>query len=641
MKQPRKRAYPEFVTGESRDETVARVAAAWLAATQALGHALTSREMTAHWATYGEGQRPPRLSDVLPAVLHRGLLLKASSPTRLGHCRYVHRDAPLVSGKGPTDAIAPDDILAALGQAVQRHGRCVSCMEVVEELKALGYDPRAKWVQERTYSVLWNFTRPRVQRGGGDTSERRTQPGLVTILRTDADYWGETGPIKVWWRLTAEPAPRPPAELELSDKTAAARILNATRRAIGRPPTLLEASLNALRHRLANPSDPVVGRFDETRLRYAVQMARWRAWSGRRRPSEAFDAIRTPYHEGRSRPAHYALPPVSDVEYRHVVAVGALAAVRPSREVRLLDAMAEQPGTEGPAFQRLLTLRRALLRQLLLEHVPAAEWLVVAPRIHAECDLLTEWVRTVREHSALTRLQRRARHLIAERTEDLQACTAFLGLAEPIDADAVQTLVQTAARVGGAGLLPASDATELVAMIARMRRTEEPIAQKVLLRVRRFATPGIRRIERKADLGKLRPAFALDRVEAFLSAADNLALPTACAILGGVHTVLGTTLRDTGVLRTLFAQMPRNVTWARQAAIAGLGVLGEVPEPATWCGDPALHEAGVLGTVLAAPGTAAGRLRALLREHPGGALRRVVHHALMQVDAGEWLAAVD
>jgi hypothetical protein len=87
-------------------------------------------------------------------------------------------------------------------------------------------------------------------------------------------------------------------------------------------------------------------------------------------------------------------------------------------------------------------------------------------------------------------------------------------------------------------------------------------------------------------------------------------------------------------------QVAPNLEWAHRGLLVASGLLGVAPDPHRWLSTPDSASAGVLATVLADPTDAARALRRLLTLPMLTASRQVVAHAISQVDAGEWLAAI-
>lgn len=90
-------------------------------------------------------------------------------------------------------------------------------------------------------------------------------------------------------------------------------------------------------------------------------------------------------------------------------------------------------------------------------------------------------------------------------------------------------------------------------------------------------------------------------------------------------------LRDPRVVTRFLQVLPRRHGWARRGLVVALGMLAERPDLEMWI-DAA---AGVFATVVADPATEFAAVGL-----PAG-VRRQVQHALTQIEACEWLGAVD
>lgn len=632
--------------------TADRLARAWLRATEALGYALTTREMAAHWSTYGEGPAPKPLSNTAQNLAKNGTLVCVVD--RPGRRRYAHRDLLDVAPEPPASGHFESAVLAALHDAATRYQRYVTTREVTEAMLAGGYvDAITTADKTRIAWLLETLSHPVKQR----VAPFACVPGPVT--RADTQRFGAEDPARAtvrWWRPTHLPLPEPHPETPGTRREAGIRAVEAARSALGRPVTTEEVELWIAAKAATDQAHPVVLTLgDEKGLGRALASAtgfidRTSSRGKRGIPDSGLVRVTTPFTAGRLLPPRVALDPVGETERQRSVATDLALALRPGQEAAHLEWLAAQPGGDDPALRDLAALRVALLRQEVARHLPPAAWADALAHLPAALETLEGWIAQLQGRKRWSGLPRRFRRSLSARQQDIEALTTFLtpllGAADgetseltPIP-DRFADLAPISV-VGQAATAPT--ATEgrvihdgLVALLGVTAQTLHP----VLRRARRVPPPEGAAWTRATPMAVAVKAEHLERVDALAAAVDHVGIPHATTLVGDAVGLLGSTLRDARVIERALDALPRRHGWAIRGLLVASGLLGVAPDQDRWLPHPEDAPAGVYATILADPAAAAGALRGLLTHPMPGASRQVITDALAQVSAGEWLAAI-
>jgi len=137
--------------------------------------------------------------------------------------------------------------------------------------------------------------------------------------------------------------------------------------------------------------------------------------------------------------------------------------------------------------------------------------------------------------------------------------------------------------------------------------------------------------------------WVLDRVDAWLRAFTLAGMPTSTVLLAGASALLGHVVRDAAALGRVLAELPPHADVVRRDVVVALGLLGAAVDPAAAIPDgrdPHDVDAYLLACVLADPGAALGRVRALAAHVAGPAAVHALRTALMRLEAGEFLSVV-
>lgn len=639
-------------TGVPSDTAAHRLARAWLRATTALGYALTTREMAEHWTTYGEGTAPQPLSNTAQNLAKNGTLLCVVD--RPGRRRYVHRDRPDVATEPPATDHFEAAVLAALHDAAMRHQRYVSTREVTDALLAGGYVATlSKDDKTRIAWTLATLARPVRQR----VAPFADVPGPVTLFTTQRA--GAEDPARAvvrWWRPTQLPLPDPHPDTPGTRREAGIRAVEAARAALGRPVTTEEVELWIAATLASEPTHPVVLTLgDEKGLGRALGSATGYIDRTTRRgqrgiPDSGLVRVQTPFTAGRLLPPRLALDPVSETERHRALATDLVLALRPGQEEAYLTWIAQQPGHRDPALQALVALREELLRDVVSRYLPPAAWADAEAHLLHGLEVLEGWLAQLQGRKRWSGLPRRFRRILSARSADIAALTRMLGAGEGHDplgvaqTCSVPTLfadLAPVAIVGETATLPTATGGRLlhdglVAILGATGQTLHP----VLRRARRVPPPSGAAWTRATPKATAVMAEHLERVDAFAVAVDHVGIPLASTLVADAAALLGTTLRDVRVVERLLDRIPLNIGWAHRGLLVASGLLGVAPNPLRWISTFENAHAGVLATVLADPTDAGRALRHLLSHPMSAASRQVVSHAISQVDAGEWLAAI-
>lgn len=638
--------------GTTADTTAERLARAWRRATEALGYALTTREMAELWATYGEGPAPRPLSNTAQNLAKNGTLVCVVD--RPGRRRYVHRDLPDVAPEPPASDHFEAAVLAALHDAATAHQRYVTTREVTAAMLAGGYvDALSKDDKTRIAWLLETLAHPVRQR----VAPFAEVPGPVT--RADTHRAGADDPARAtvrWWRPTALPLPAPHPDTPGTRREAGIRAVEAARAALGRPATTEEVELWIAATAASDPTHPVVLTLGgEQGLGRALASAtgfidRTSARGKRGVPDSGLVRVSTPFTAGRLLPPRVALDPVSETERQRAVATDLALALRPGQEVAHLDWLASQPGANDPALRDLAALRVALIQQEIARSLPPAAWADALAHLPAALATLEGWLAQLQGRKRWSGLPRRFRRILSARQQDIEALTTLLTPVLGAAREAAPLLPPLPTRfadlaplavVGQAATAPT--ATEgrvihdgLVALLGATTQTLHP----VLRRARRIPPPPGAAWTRATPMAVAVKAEHLERVDALAAAVDHVGLPHAATLVGDAVGLLGSTLRDARVVERVLDALPRRHGWAIRGLLVASGLLGVAPDPDRWL----LHQedapAGVYATILADPTAASAAVTGLLTRPMPAATRQVVSDALAQVRAGEWLAAI-
>ncbi len=639
-------------TSVPSDTAAHRLARAWLRATTALGYALTTREMAAHWTTYGEGAAPQPLSNTAQNLAKNGTLLCVVD--RPGRRRYAHRERPDVATEPPATDHFEAAVLAALHDAAMRHQRYVSTREVTDALLAGGYvTTLSKDDKTRLAWTLATLAHPVRQR----VAPFASVPGPVTLYTTQrAGADGPNRAIVRWWRPTHLPLPDPHPETPGTRREAGIRAVEAARATLGRPVTTEEVELWIAATQAVDPTHPVVLTLgDEKGLGRALGSATGYIDRTTRRgqrgvPDSGLVRVHTPFTAGRLLPPRVALDPIGETERHRALATDLVLALRPGQEADYLAWIAQQPGHRDPALQALVALRDELLRDVVSRYLPPEAWSDAAAHLSHGLEVLEGWLAQLQGRKRWSGLPRRFRRILSARSADIAALTRVLssgGHDAPSSSSASNTVpalfadLAPVAIVGEAATLPSATGGRtlhngLVTLLGATGQNLHP----VLRRARRVPPPSGAAWTRATPKATAVMAEHLERVDAFAVAVDHVGIPLASTLLADAVALLGTTLRDVRVVERLLDRVAPNLGWAHRGLLVASGLLGVAPDAARWLSIPDSASAGVLATVLADPTDAARALRRLLALPMPTASRQVVADAISQVDAGEWLAAI-
>lgn len=632
--------------------TADRLARSWRRATEALGYALTTREMAAHWPTYGEGPAPKPLSNTAQNLAKNGTLVCVVD--RPGRLRYAHRDLLDVAPEPPPSDHFEAAVLAALHDAATRCQRYVTTREVTEAMLAGGYvDAITTADKTRIAWLLETLSHPVQQR----VPPFACVPGPVT--RADTQRLGAEHPARAtvrWWRPTHLPLPEPHPETPGTRREAGIRAVEAARSVLGRPVTTEEVELWIAAKSATDPAHPVVLTLgDEKGLGRALASAtsfidRSSSRGKRGIPDSGLVRVTTPFTAGRLLPPRVALDPVGEIERQRAVATDLALALRPGQEAAHLDWLAAQPGADDPALRDLAKLRVALVRQEVARHLPPSAWADALEHLPTALGTLEGWISQLQGRKRWSGLPRRFRLILSARQQDIDALASFLtpllGEADgetselaPIP-DRFADLAPIAVVGQAATALTATEGRVihdgLVALLGATAQTLHP----VLRRARRVPPPPGASWTRATPMAVAVKAEHMERVDALAAAVDHVGIPHATTLVGDAVGLLGSTLRDARVVERVLDVLPRRHGWAIRGLLVASGLLGAAPVPDRWLPYPENTPAGLYATILADPATATRALRGLLTRPMPSASRQVLTDALAQVSAGEWLAAI-
>lgn len=630
-----------------------RVSLAWHRATRSLGYALTTREMAQHWAEYGVGLMPHPLSNTAQNLAKNGTLLCVVD--RPGRRRYAHRNLADVAPEPPATEHFESAILAALHDAAVMHQRYVSTREVTVALLAGGYvDAHTHADQTKLAWTLEALSHPVRQR----VAPFAAVPGPVTRFTTQR--FGASDPARAavrWWRPTHLPLPEPHPDTPATRREAGIRAVEATRAALGRPPATEEVELWVAAQQATDPTHPVVITLgDEKGLGRALGSAtgfidRNSARGRRGIPDSGLVKVTTSFTAGRLLPPRLALDPVTERERLRGVATDLLLALRPGQEFIYLEWIAQQAGATDPALQALLALRRTLLRSQVAAHLPVDAWPDAIQHVQQALATVEGWLMQLQGRKRWSGLPRRFRRVLSARHQDIEALALLLGLrldGQHIDGHEVPNVpppfadLAPCAVVGETATLPTATGGRLLhdALVCLLGATGQSL-HPVLRRARRVPPPPGAEWTRATPMAIAVKAEHLERVDAFAVAIDHVGVPRANTLVTDAVALLGTTLRDIRVVERLLDTVSRRHGWAHSGLLVASGLLGTAPDPARWLVSTEQVAAGVLATVLAEPLAAGPTLRRLMSQTMPSGNRQVLLHAITQIDAGEWLAAVD
>lgn len=637
------------------DTTAHRVARAWRRATQALGYALTTREMAEHWQTYGEGPAPRPLSNTAQNLAKNGTLLCVVD--RPGRRRYVHRDLPDVAHEPPAGEHFEAAILAALHDAATSLQRYVTTREVTDAMLAGGYaETLSKDDKTRIAWTLGALARPVRQR----VAPFSDVPGPVTLFTTQRA--GAEDPARAvvrWWRPTHLMLPDPHPETPGTRREAGIRAVEAARTALGRAVTTEEVELWIAATQAADPTHPVILTLgDEKGLGRALGSATGFIDRSSRRgqrgiPDSGLVRVVSPFTAGRLLPPRLALDPIDETERRRAIATDLLLALRPGQEAAYLSWIGEQPGGRHPVLQTLVRGREAMLRAEVAKHLPPEAWPDAVTHLTRALETLEGWLAQLQGRKRWGGLPRRFRRILSPRAGDIAALASILGCSSdrpatgPLGSRASDAMpdewapLAPLAVVGNVATLPTGTGGRelhdgLVAILGATAQNLHP----VLRRARRVPPPEGATWTRATPKAVAVKAEHLERVDAFAVAIDHIGIPLAATLVNDAVALLGTTLRDIRVVEWLLDHLPPHLGWAHRACLVASGLLGIAPDPDRWREVAEHAPAGVLATVIADPARAARALRRLLVLPMPASSRQVVAHAISQVDAGEWLAPI-
>jgi hypothetical protein len=630
----------------------ARLARAWRRATEALGYALTTREMAAHWDTYGEGPAPQPLSNTAQNLAKNGTLLCVLD--RPGRRRYVHRDLPDVPPEPPAADHFEAAVLAALHDAATTHQRYVTTRDVTAAMLAGGYvDALTTADKTRIAWLLEALARPVQQR----VAPFASVPGPVT--RADTQRFGAEDPKRAtvrWWRPTHLLLPTPHPATPGTRREAGIRAVEAARAALGRPATTEEVELWIAATTATDPAHPVVLTLGgEQGLGRALASAtgfidRTSPRGKRGVPDSGLARVTTPFTAGRLLPPRVALDPVRETERQRALATDLALALRPGQELAHLDWLAAQPGGDDPALRDLAALRVALIRQEVARHLPPSVWADALAHLPAALGTLEGWLAQLQGRKRWSGLPRRFRRILSARQQDTEALTTLL--TPPLGAanETAPVLPPIPARfadlaplavVGQAATAPTATEGRVIhdGLVALLGATGQSL-HPVLRRARRVPPPPGAAWTRATPMAVAVKAEHLERVDALAAAVDHVGLPHVATVVGDAVGLLGSTLRDARAVERVLDSLPRRHGWAIRGLLVASGLLGVAPNPDRWLPHPEDAPAGVYATILADPPAASAVLRGLLTRPMPSASRHVVSDALAQVRAGEWLAAI-
>lgn len=639
-------------SGITSESASVRLARAWLRATRSLGYALTTREMAQHWATYGEGPMPHPLSNTAQNLAKNGTLVCVVE--RSGRRRYVHREYPTAAPHPPADAHLESAILASLHDAAVTHGRYVTTHEVIAALLASGTVASLTNIERtkvwQTLEILANPVKARV-------APFVMIPGPVTRFITQRA--GAEDPTRAavrWWRPTHLALPEPDPETPGTRREAGIRAVEATRAALGRPVTTEEVQLWIAATQATTPTHPVVLALgDERGLGLALQAAtgfidRTSRRGQRGVPDSGLVRIVTPFTAGRLLPPRLGLDPVAETERQRGLATDLILTLRPAQELTSLTWIAAQPGGDDPALGTLIALRRGLVRSLIARHVPPDAWPDVLAHLQHAQARLEGWLAQLIGRKRWSGLPRRFRRILSARELDIEAVAQLVAIAPdgaPMSGSPNAALpapwidLAPVAVIGETATLPTATGGRLLheALVTALGATSRTL-HPVLRRARRVPPPPGAEWTRATPKAVAVKAEHLERVDAFAVAIDHVGAPRASTLVADAVALLGTTLRDVRVVERLLDTVSRRHGWAYRGLLVASGLLGTAPDPARWLPSADDAVAGVLATVLADPTTAGPTLRRLMAHPTPNATRQVLLHAITQIDAGEWLAAV-
>ncbi|WP_434480136.1 hypothetical protein [Gemmatimonas sp.] len=609
----------------------ARVAAAWLRAGSALRCALRTRDLSALWSNYGEGEMPRPLSNYTQALLRAGTLQRVDG--RWGSTRFVHVDAPPLVEK---PEVTPDFnlvVLEAVAHAARRACRFVTTREVTAALPAVGF---AGALDKALRTRLWQSLDALATPKKSSTPGAPDAPAKLQKVATQRPHGAKAKRTHVyWWAPAGANFTAPSSDASASPREAVIRLVRAATEALGMPVTGHELVAYARwLHRQSDEYRSTAVVTSKAEIGAALKAARLDN-GGHARANRQFGVLthQTQYTAGRLVPVRFSTTPASDGDVHLMTALDLLAVLRPAHECALMDALIANATSGTNLAADLVTMRRVVLNRELTNIASAADWPTMLIRLRSMVDRLYEWHTGLPMEGPGSANTRRTLKAIEERARDLDAVEQALGWAETVVPARFADLMDP--RVVGAG--PSLSFEELgplqdgLAALQRGRAGVHPVFR----RARRVA--GTRPDGWRAGAGQAPAWERIDRVDAYAVAVDHIGAPQTTVQVGDAVMLLGNVLRDERLLVRALETAGAGDEWIERGLIVALGLLGHAVPTPRWLQRPSLAEAGLLGVVLAAPVSAPSVLGALLREGDG-MTRQTMSDALTQVECGEWLA---
>ena len=614
----------------------ARVGAAWLRATQALGYALTTREMAAQWTRFGEGSPPRPISTTVQTLIRQGVIVRVTG--RQGHCRYAHVAHSNVAVEPCAAEHFGARVLAALGYASTAAQRFVTTREVTQAMYEVG---QVEALTKDEQTLLWQQLRAATESRRQRVAPFGQELGPVTMAVTHRVSAQHASRERVyWWRPTDLPFPEPDADRPATGREAATRVAEAVRAVLGRPATSDEIALYVAWRRVTTPKDALVLVLDEQGLGNALLRAR--GWidrttaAGRSGEHErGLLSLTTAYTAGRLMPPRIGLPSFTALDVARASASDLLLRLQPAREIELMDALSSQLDGPSAPMRDLMQLRRTLLRRALLLAVDEAEWPAMLSHLQHVLHTTEQWVAVLKSWGNGSGRASRTLRALGPRAMDLQAVASILAWRDEDIPDRFRDL-EPITMIGDAAVMTFAELAPLHASLDALGLGRPNQVHPIFRHARRL--PAARTectVERTSTTAKEQER--LDRVDAFAAAISYVGTPVTGTLVGDAVMLLGATLRDARVVECVLDGERRRDAWVRRGLLVALGMLGVAPASAQWADVAEDAAAGVLGTVLADPTNATAVLRQLLTSM-GSPGRRIATDAITLAEIDEWLA---